>query len=195
MKIISKCLAIWLIKKEVISQEEKELYEYAIYSFILTILPVIMVMIIGTFMNRLIESIFIIIPFMFIRKYSGGYHAKHSWVCMISSCGILFICVYVVAHIQYYIWINFILVAAVMGLITFSPIDSENRRLDMLEKRIYKTRTVYTVLAFTMLYGIFLLLNKTYAICIMEGLVLTACLQIPCVIIRLYGSLLGSDQK
>lgn len=43
MKNISKKLAIWLIKKEAISQEEKELYEYAMYSFMITISPVIIV--------------------------------------------------------------------------------------------------------------------------------------------------------
>lgn len=186
MKNISKKLAIWLIKKEAISQEEKELYEYAMYSFMITISPVIIVSIIGIFMNRLTESIFIIIPFMFIRKYSGGYHAKHSWVCMISSCGILFLCVYAVAYIHYNILINIMLVVAVVSLIIFSPIDSENRRLDMVEKRIYKIRTINIVLSFAILYGIFLMLNKTLAICIMEGLVLASCLQIPCVIIRLY---------
>ena len=181
MRYLSKCIATWLIKYGVVEQEDKELYEYAAYSLILSISPLIMIMIIGLLMGRTVESILIIIPFMFIRKFSGGYHAKYAWVCMISSCGILLLCVYMVARIKYSMLINIILICAAISLTILSPIDSENRRLDLSEIKKYKITTIVMTMIFVIIYCLFLLAdNKIYAICIAEGIILTASLQTLC---------------
>lgn len=186
MSVISGKIVCWLIKKEVLLEDDKDVYEYAIYSCILTFLPLIIILFIGLLMNRLLESLLIILPFMFIRKFSGGYHAKHSWVCVISSCGILFLCVYLIGRIQYCIWNNIIMAIAIISLIIFSPIDSENRRLSDREKKIYKQTTVYIVMVFLALYVGLLFFEKIYALCIFEGIVLTASLQVPCIISKMF---------
>lgn len=181
MKYLSECITTWLIKHGAVDREDRELYEYAAYSLIITISPLFIIMVIGCAMGETIESILIIIPFMLIRKFSGGFHAKHAWVCMISSCGILFLCVYIVAHIQYSIFINIIMICATISLILLSPIDSENRRLELSEIKKYKITTIVMVMIFAIIYCLFLFIGqKTYAICIAEGAVLTAALQIPC---------------
>lgn len=72
---------------------------------------------------------------------------------------------------------------AVLSLVAFSPVDSENRRLDSDEKRMHKKETMVISLLFLVLYiGLLLLGLERYAICIGVGIVLTAGLQIPCVI-------------
>lgn len=181
MRYLSKCITTWLIKHGIVGQEDRELYEYAVYSLILSISPLIMIIIIGFMMRKTVESILIIIPFMLIRKFSGGFHAKHAWVCLIFSCGILLLCVYMVARIKYSILINIILICAAISLTIFSPIDSENRRLDLIEKKKYKFTTVVITMVFVIIYCLFLLMdNKTYAICIAEGVILTASLQALC---------------
>lgn len=180
MNYLSKCITTWLIKHETVSQGDRELYEYATYSFLLSLSPLIIIMIIGLMMGQVVASIWVILPFMFIRKFSGGFHAKHAWVCMIFSCGILFLCVFIVAYIEYSIWISIITVCAATSLTIFSPIDSENRQLDLSEIKKYKITTTILVIAFVILHCLFLLTNHiTYAICIAEGIVLTACLQVP----------------
>lgn len=45
MKYLSKYICEWLVRKEAIQAEEKELYEYAIYSFFLNIAPIVIVLI------------------------------------------------------------------------------------------------------------------------------------------------------
>lgn len=183
MRYLAESIVTWLIKRETIPQKDRELYEYAAYTFILSMSPVVMVMIIGGIMGQLVESILIIIPFMFIRKFSGGFHAKHAWVCMVFSCGILFLCVYMVAYIKYGILINIVMVCAAIGLTVFSPIDSENRRLDLSEKKKYKITAIVLTMVFVIIYCLFLLTdNKTYAICIAEGVILTASLQALCLV-------------
>ena len=183
MKHLSECITTWLINTGTISQEDRELYEYATYSFIISILPLMIIVIIGFMMGKVAESILIIIPFMCIRKFSGGIHAKHSWVCMISSCGILFLCVYGISYIRYDFITNIIVVCSVLSLILFSPIDSENRKLNLMEKRKFKKVTIIIVIIFFAIYCLLSLLqNKIFALSIAEGIILTASLQVPCVV-------------
>lgn len=183
MKYLAGCIATWLIKHGTVPREDQELYEYAAYCFILSISPVVITMVIGSTMGKIVESILIIIPFMFIRKFSGGFHAKHAWVCMIFSCSILFSCIYMATHVKYGILLNIIVICAAISLMMFSPIDSENRRLDLWEKKKYKSTVAIMVIVFVSLYCLLLLTNyNTYAICIAEGIILTAGLQVPCML-------------
>lgn len=186
MKYLSECITTWLIRHGTILQEDRELYEYATYSFILSISPVIMIMIIGGVMGKAVEGILIITPFMFMRKFSGGFHAKHAWVCMIFSCSILFSCLHMAAHINYSSLIDVIMICATICLIMFSPIDSENRRLDLSEKKKYKITVAVMIIVFVIIYCLLLIADyKAYAICIAEGIVLTACLQVPSMLGRI----------
>lgn len=183
MNKLSKCVVTWLIKNGTILEEDRELYEFAAYSFFISISPVVSVMIIGGMMGKMIESILIIVPFMFLRKFSGGFHARHAWVCMIFSCVILFICVYISTHITYGILINIAVICAAISLMLFSPIDSENRRLGLSEKKEFKVTTIILVIFFVIIYRLLLIVdNRIYAICIAEGIILTAGLQIPCIL-------------
>ena len=47
MNKLSKCVVTWLIKNGTILEEDRELYEFAAYSFFISISPVVSVMIIG----------------------------------------------------------------------------------------------------------------------------------------------------
>ena len=54
-------------------------------------------------------------------------------------------------HVQCDLKLAIATVIASVSLITFSPIDSENRRLDTNEKRTYKKTTVFFVILFGLL--------------------------------------------
>lgn len=74
-------------------------------------------------------------------------------------------------------------VIASVSLIVFSPIDSPNRILDAIEKRTYKKITVIFVIFFGLLdITLFLLGKYIYTICFSVGTLLTAGLQVPCVV-------------
>ena len=87
-KMIIKCankMTEWLVQRQVIEDSDRELYEYATISLLTTLFPFMLTIIIGLLMKRLVESMVIIIPFMLIRKFSGGFHAKRMLTCLISS--------------------------------------------------------------------------------------------------------------
>lgn len=182
MESLTKRITKWLIANRAIEEADGGLYEYAIYSTLITISPVFLVLIIGIFMGTLVEGVFLIIPFMCIRKYSGGYHAKNFKTCFISSCGLLVLCMYLASHIIYDLWISVLVVISVIGLSLWSPIDSENRRLEPDEKEQYRKKVIQITIGFLVIHLLLVLFGKKeWAVSIAVGLMLSAGLQLPCI--------------
>lgn len=183
MERLAGAVVSWLIRHEAIEEDNRELYEYASHCFLLGMAPLVYAVIIGILMGELKASIVLVLPFMFIRKLSGGFHLKNEWACLMSSCLLLYVCLLATIYISYDILFSFIVLLAVFSLIFFSPIDSENRRLEADEKKMRKRETMAISLIF---YGVHIVLlffeQKKYAICIGVGILLTAGLQIPCLI-------------
>ena len=180
---LTKRITEWLIASKAVEEEDRELYEYAIYSILITISPLFLVLVIGILMGTLVEGIFLITPFMCIRKFSGGYHAKTFKICFASSCGLLILCMYLASHINYGFWVSALAFVSVISLYLWSPIDSENRRLEQDEKRKYKRTTILISLVFTLIHFVLLFLGyKGLAVSVAVGLMLSAGLQIPCII-------------
>ena len=125
----------------------------------------------------------IIIPFMVTRKFSGGYHARHAYTCMMISVGLLASSFYVVIHAECN-WIVHVL-AAISGLsvVINSPIDSENKRLEEDEMNQYRRTTCLLVIMTIVLYFVLNVLNLShYALCLAISLILVAILQLPCIL-------------
>lgn len=183
--MIAHCIGkitAWLIKQGAIPDTDRELYEYAIYSLLLSLSPLAFMIAVGCLTGFITEGILLILPFILVRKFSGGFHAKHAYTCLIGSCGLLLLCLYAALHMKCGIGLHIAVLAAIISLIVCSPIDSENRRLELCEKLAYKRTTGFIALFFGVLYMLFLFLHAdVYAVCIAVGLILSAVLQIPCI--------------
>lgn len=176
----------WLIGCNTIGNEDRELYEYAVYSLFLWVVPLFFAVITGVCLGKVEQSITIVVPFMLTRKFSGGVHAKYPWVCFICSCTLLGICTYLSGYLIYSWKIALITAAAVVWLGYFSPIEHENKRLDGNERKLYKKITIMiTSISWCVEVVLYLLDQGEYAICISLGILLTAGLQWP-VITKMY---------
>lgn len=183
--MIGKCTDLvvnWLINCEVVEKSDRELYRYAIYSIFLSLSPLLLAIAFGIVMRCVDRSLLIILPFVIIRKYSGGYHTKKAGSCLLGSSFLLILCIIA----SYYLkcgWLSAIMtIGAAICLICFSPIDNENRVLNQEERISYKRMTAILVAIF-LCAGImlFLLKQSTYSICISIGIILSAGLQLPCI--------------
>ena len=175
MQKYTEAVVAWLVKCQVIEEQEKELYCYAMESYILFWSPVIFVLLLGIIMGKVKESIFVIIPFMIIRKYSGGYHAKHLSVCLICSLLLLLLCILIACSIPANTILMFITLIACLNLIIFSPIDHENRILDSKEKIAYKKVIgIFTSVAYMAVWILRSIGFERETVCICVGILLTA---------------------
>lgn len=136
-------------------------------------------------MGQVKESVMITLPFMLIRKFSGGYHTKHAWSCMICSCLLLYLCITVSSYITAGWILQFITMGAAVSLICFSPIEHVNRVLKQEECIQYKRITAILAIGClcTMIF-----LNEIHlyipSVCVSVGLILTAGLQWPVVLMK-----------
>ena len=140
MNYVVTKIVTWLINNEVIAEKDRELYEYAGDSILITLVSVFLVVVLGSFIGNLVTSIALILPFMVIRKFSGGFHAKHVWTCLCCSSALLVVCFWIASKIRFHVLLGVITVLAVISLATFSPVDSESRRLQSDEKKEYKKK-------------------------------------------------------
>lgn len=183
MKQLAGIMVSWLIRHEAIEKNQRELYEYAVHCLFLEMMPMLYAVIIGGIMGELSRSMVLVLPFMIIRKYSGGFHARSEWTCLVSSCLLLYCSIRAAVHVHNSIWFDFSVCLAIVWLVIFSPVDSENRRLENDEKIVRKKEVIVILILFMMVYiGLLLIAKSNYAICIGLGIILTAGLQVPCIV-------------
>ena len=167
MQKCAEAVAVWLVRCQVIEEQEKELYCYAMESFVMFWSPMILALLLGTIMGRVKEGILVIIPFMMIRKFSGGYHAKNLWICLTCSSLLLFLCILISCSLSANTVLMLATLAASLNLIIFSPIDHENKVLSIKERKVYQNVTGILTCS---LYGVVMIMKynglRNEAVCI-----------------------------
>jgi len=180
MEHILRALSNWLIQQDAIKPDDRELYEYAICSFLISVMPLAIFLIASGVIGMLPEGLLIIVPFMVIRKFSGGYHARHAYTCMMISMGLLGSSFYVVIHVDCSQLFHILVVVSGLSVVINSPIDSDNKKLKEDEIKRYRYITRLLIIISVALYSIFVILKQDhYAVCLGVSIVLTAILQLP----------------
>lgn len=188
MHILAGKMTQWLLKTGAIEENEKELYEYAVFSFLFSLFPLCLVMIIGRALGMFVEGILMIVPFILIRKFSGGYHLNSSIVCFISSILLLSASITLISMIlstESYEIFSCAVVLAALQIFACSPIDSKARELNEKEKTLFRKIArlmIGAFLAFSLL--LYAIGADKFAIPIGMGIIITALLQLPCAFIE-----------
>lgn len=181
MSYLSRNITSWLCKQGAVAEEDKELYEYAAYCFLLTSFPLIMALVFSAMIDGVKQYIAMLIPFMCLRQYCGGYHAKKAWICMVLSFLTLVLTVQAAMRDTGGVLHWSLVLLASISIIINSPIESENRRLDEQEKVIYHKKAILMVLFFLVVAIILdLLAFDIYASAMGIGIILVFISQLPC---------------
>ena len=80
---ISKKLASYLCRKNIIDKDKKEIYQCGYEVLISGLIGFAIVIILGILMNRFIESLLFLGVFVPVRQLTGGYHADSYLKCNI----------------------------------------------------------------------------------------------------------------
>lgn len=173
----------WLIIHGAVEEEDRDLYEYASLCLLMTAAPLFLVMLVGAIMGEFVTGILIILPFMAIRKFSGGYHAKHTGTCLFCSIGLLAVCILVASKLTYSIPMCICMCVGAGLVFLFSPVDSENRKLDQEEKKRYRSVAGVLSVAVCVIAIVSMIIgNERLAVCMAVSLLFTLSLQVPCVL-------------
>lgn len=188
IKRIAAVTAKWLLQAGAISASDVELYEYGIYSFLFTLCPLGLVLVISLFLNMVAEGILLIIPFILIRKFCGGFHFQSSVLCGIVSTAVLTVFllgVRLVLSAEAHSWWALLLFLAAIQIAIFSPIDSEGRRLTQNEKKVFKKIAIALSVITIIVCAVLAVSHQIWAaVSVGSGMILSAALQFPCLFIR-----------
>lgn len=184
IRFISRAVAKWLLKHGAISVNEKELYEYGIYSFLFTLTPLFLVLMVSIPLNMAVEGVLLITPFILLRKFAGGFHFQTPLPCIIVSTVVLLGClleIRVILEYGSFIIHTLLVYASIVPICILSPIDSENRQLSAKEKSAFHRIAIVLATINAALYSLLLILRTVeIAIPLGTGMILTALLQLPC---------------
>ena len=184
IRFVSRAVAKWLLKHGAISVNEKELYEYGIYSLLFTLTPLFLVLMVSIPLNMAVEGVLLITPFILLRKFAGGFHFQTPLPCIIVSTLVLLGClleIRVILEYGSFIIHTLLVYASIVPICILSPIDSENRQLSAKEKSAFHRIAIVLATINAALYSLLLILRTVeIAIPLGTGMILTALLQLPC---------------
>lgn len=130
-----KRIVAWLIDSGSIDEEEREIYEYAIQSLKLLIIPAFYAVFMGWLLQEWGITLCFVFVFASVRKFSGGYHAKTEVKCTLFSLLSIFLGVESVKIIDIGLGLKIAFLVSVLIILMASPVASPNKRLEKNDKK------------------------------------------------------------
>lgn len=162
-----------LVKKEIISKEDVEVYQFGIECFLMKACHIISYLLIALCFHMVLELLVFLIAFIPLRIYSGGYHAKTEERCYIISCCAVLIALCLIrftpVHIMQYGYIVSLVGGMILSMIV--PVETSNKPLDKTENTYYKKKARAIIMIELGLIIIFKLLLLNHI-----GFILTLCI-------------------
>lgn len=139
-------LGEYFYKLGYIEENEVDAVRYYVEVFFNEYLQLCLTLIIGYVMGLLLETLFYLVVFVALRKYSGGYHAKTILMCNVISYTLYFCAFYLYRYMSFEMSIFTMLVSSVY-LFVKGPIYSCNQKeYQHLSKQNIKLRTNLVIL-------------------------------------------------
>ena len=124
MRKIAEIIVSFMLKNKVISSEQEviEFYTYGVEITVSSILNVVLVMAIGLIINKPMEALLFLCVFIFVRSFTGGFHADTYFRCnllMCTSFSVLAYLNYLISEIMGFMLIASVLVFSIAIILVF----------------------------------------------------------------------------
>lgn len=155
---MTNMLTNFIIQHSDVKREDADIIAFGVKYGLITLAEILGMVVISFLMRELIPGAVILIAFISIRVYAGGYHAKTLPRCVVMST-ILFTLIILGYKMLYLPIIVKGLIALFLGvlILIFSPVENDNRRLSENEKKVFKNRAF---LFYSISLIIFILIKK-----------------------------------
>lgn len=127
----------FFIREDIVSEEQRDIYQYGFELCISTLIGLLIVLAIGVFSGRFIESVIFYIVFCLTRTFCGGFHAHSHLLCKATLSCVLILVLgldLVLNNIECYYWFILYLYSLII-VSAFSPIENPNKRLTSSDKK------------------------------------------------------------
>lgn len=157
---ISKMIANYLFKSEIISEHETEIYIYGFETILSGIIDLFITLFLGLLSKSLINSIVFFLMFVSMRIYTGGYHANTYLKCKTLFIIINFIIIGC-SKIQMPLhMILMILMLFLISVIFLAPVENKKKEITVSEKKKYRKISIVCSIFWSMTAIVTYFFNK-----------------------------------
>lgn len=145
---LSHLITLNLLKRNVILDEEKELYDYGLFMLISYVMFFFISILFGIALNIPFLSIIFYISFCLVRNFAGGIHANSEIKCDIITTVLILICEIL---IRIFIDYSLVSIAFAMQIISsgclcvFKPVATFQKEINQQEKLCYHKKLIFIV--------------------------------------------------
>ncbi len=162
----------WLIKRDAIGEEDRELYEFALENLFLVSSPFLLAVVFSITQGVLLEEFLFILGFLLTRSYTGGYHISSSIICMVCSTLVLCLAAIIIrSDVDEVILLTPSLVNCFL-IWSVSPIDNEDRPLTPFERLKYRRVSRLILASLLLVYGLTAMIGYNRGCLVIEMLFL-----------------------
>lgn len=172
---ISNRISQTLFEANSISQKEIPIYNYCLSYFFENLIYCIYILFLAFITGQLWNGLLIILIFLPLKIFAGGYHAKTQKQCYFFSYGMVLCILFIVPYFHNTFTIAWVILYTICSILIvyLAPIDTPNKQIKRQKKNALKKCTFFYMLFLTAL-GLFLLWTKCYQNCIV--LVICICI-------------------
>ncbi len=162
---------------------DEEIVRYGLDIMITKFIFTVSIAVVGLLMKSFFEGVVFTAAYSLVRQYGGGSHAKTRIGCYIRSMLTFAAALVIINSVGYLpiltVPLSVLTVASVVYIFFAAPIDSENKRLDSDEIRVYGRKARIMASAMLVVSVILLLLKfNIFAFSAMTGIIVSAFLMV-----------------
>ena len=172
---LSKRITAFFIRKGIISNEKREIYEYSYEVLLSELACTLLILGIAIVSKMIMPSLFFFIGFFICRKIVGGYHASSYAKChslfLLNQISLILMVLYVPENIRW-IFLLCMMSISILLIFIFAPMDHPNKPFNKQEYTKYKFQSRILILVLLLLSTIMVLINKNnmYYFCFSIGI-------------------------
>lgn len=143
---LSKNIVNWQIKKNILTNEQRILYQYGYEILINQIVNILIAILIADMMHAPLTVFVFLVSYIPLRSYCGGSHARtHGGCTFVSALLILIVCFCEKAVNPAKAFVFSPISFAISGIVVFllAPVADKNKPLDEAETIRYRKRSRY----------------------------------------------------
>ncbi len=137
-------LSSFFIRKNIIKDEERPVYDYCFEILLSTLINLIVVIVIAIISGTIIQTLFFMAGFIAIRTTAGGFHAKTHLGCLLTllfSYSLYLTMLFIIPDYIKCIMSAALSLIAIILVVLFSPVEDANKTFSQKEYISFKIRS------------------------------------------------------
>lgn len=173
---LAQYMADILLKNEIIDNKKLDIYIYGFEVLISSIVSILIAFLIGLLFSQLIECTVFLAIFIYLRMYSGGYHADTYFKCNIFfTINLIIVMIIIKKSIHYSVYVCLAIdTFCVLIILLWAPIENKYKPIEKYIRKKFKTNSLFLAMLFSALTIIEYKINIHYCIVINTALLSVA---------------------